>query len=539
MKSVLSGHYLIKWVTFALAALTCAALSSGAMGARESDDGEEDDGGKIPFTVPKAVCGPEDHPESGLQGQVPASLRATGFRGFSCNLQLVSQNKGEGASWQFASFNDRAGHKCAYHDTSSSTTGRTHLGTVALDVSDPENPVATAYLTTLSMIDPWESLKSNPRRELLAGDYGLNSTGADGFDVYAIEDCRYPQLLASTNQLGIGGANPVPLNGHEGAWAPDGLTYYVGDITNHSYHAIDVTDPTHPVLISTIQAPFWVSGYLGGSHGLSISDDGKRAYFASVYFNLTAPGGIVSQTDPAKDGFSIVDTSEVQERKPNAQMHLISGLLWKDGSAFQHTIPVRIGGKPYIISVDELGTAQGSIAAPNAWQTACQMGLLPFGIARIADISDEKNPKLVSKVILESNDPANCSKVLPDLVGEAGFTYDTHYCSVDNRDNATTLACSNFEAGIRVYDIRHPRRPKEIAYFNPPAVTSVSPGSQHANTAAVADGKHPDHCSAQIRLDARAGTLQTSCQDNGFLLLKFREDVWPFEDSSTPQGKGN
>jgi hypothetical protein len=44
----------------------------------------------------------------------------------------------------------------------------------------------------------------------------------------------------------------------------------------------------------------------------------------------------------------------------------------------------------------------------------------------------------------------------------------------------------------------------------------------------------PDHCTAQIRLDAVAGTLQTTCQDNGFLSLKFTNGVWPFPTSSTP-----
>ena len=85
----------------------------------------------IPLTVPKATCGPNDTPESALQGQVPAALRASGFKGFSCNLAIVGQAKGEGASWQHAWFQDKAGHKCNYYDTSSPVNGtanRTHVG---------------------------------------------------------------------------------------------------------------------------------------------------------------------------------------------------------------------------------------------------------------------------------------------------------------------------------------------------------------------------------------------------------------------------
>src|SRR4051794_8922956 len=54
----------------------------------------------VPLTVTKATCGPNDKPETALQGQVPAAMRASGFQGFSCNLQLIGQYKGEGASWQ-------------------------------------------------------------------------------------------------------------------------------------------------------------------------------------------------------------------------------------------------------------------------------------------------------------------------------------------------------------------------------------------------------------------------------------------------------
>ena len=58
--------------------------------------------GEPAYVVPKAKCGPHDHPETALQGQVPASLRAAGFQGFSCNLELLSQAKIDGANWQTA-----------------------------------------------------------------------------------------------------------------------------------------------------------------------------------------------------------------------------------------------------------------------------------------------------------------------------------------------------------------------------------------------------------------------------------------------------
>jgi hypothetical protein len=77
-----------------------------------------------------------------------------------------------------------------------------------------------------------------------------------------------------------------------------------------------------------------------------------------------------------------------------------------------------------------------------------------------------------------------------------------------------------------VFDIRDPVRPKENAYYNPPSVTTPSPGSQNNRTAATG---RPDHCSAQVRIDKALGMLFTTCQDNGFLALKFTNGVWPFK----------
>jgi hypothetical protein len=92
-----------------------------------------------------------------------------------------------------------------------------------------------------------------------------------------------------------------------------------------------------------------------------------------------------------------------------------------------------------------------------------------------------------------------------------------------------------------VFDIRNPARPKEIAYFNPAGTTTGSPGSNHfARTPVQWTAGGPDWCSAQVRLDVGPpATLQTTCQDNGFISLRFKNGVWPFAESTTPPGMQN
>jgi hypothetical protein len=502
------------------------ALCAGALGACSSGSSNNDE---VTFNVSKASCGSGDKPETALQGQVPAALRASGFTGFNCNLQLLGQNRGDGANWQTTQFVDKAGHKCAYHGTGTATANRTQRGTRALDITNLASPTHTMSLTTPSMLDPWESLKVNERRQLLGADNGQNGGGGPELDLYDISgDCRNPQLLSVTavgKEGSTNGGLTAPVVGHEGSWAPDGLTYYGGDLRAQQYYAVDTVNTLAPKLLAT-----WKTG-IANVHGMSISDDGTRGYFVS----LSIPTLPLSAS-PVTNGLVIADLTDIQQRKANPQFKEVSRLLWKDGSLAQHTILARIGGKQHLIFVDEGGS--GGLSNTATVQASCDAGLPLFPFARIIDITDEKNPKIVSRVMHEIHDPKNCEKVLPDIAGLNIFTYGSHYCSVDNRQNATTLACGYFNSGIRVFDIRDPSRPKEIAYYNPAGTTTASPGSNHVQFGQWRAG-HPDWCSAQVQLDAASGTLWTTCQDNGVLVLKFTNGVWPFSDSSTPPGQQN
>jgi hypothetical protein len=504
-----------KQTVFVLTVVSAALIGCGSDGGGDSGPAVKEG-----YVQKVASCGSNDKPETGLQGQIPASMRPAGFKGFSCNLELVGQSRNDGASWQHAAFVSKSNpsKKCAYYDTNSSTVNRTHLGSVALDVTDPTKPRATAFLTTKGMLDPWESLKVHQGRQILAADNGMNG-GRDGgpqLDLYDISgDCSQPQLL-STLSIGIEGSEGLvaPVLGHEGEFQEDGLTYWGGDVRNRQYWAVDVTNTTRPKLLTVFKPN--IPG--GNVHGMSFSKDGNRAYFVSADFTGFHAG------NPVNNGLIIADISEVQSRKANPQVKVVSTLFWEDGAGAQHTIPVKIGGKPYVIFVDETGPG-GFYNATN-WKQACDKGLPTFPMARIIDIADEKNPKVVSKLAMEIHDPANCAKVGPDLAGINRYAYGTHYCSVDDKENATILACGMFGSGIRVHDIRDVTKVKEIAYFNPPAVTTPSPGAKISVTENGA--MNADFCTASLHIDKDNGQIWTTCQDNGFLALKFTNGAWPF-----------
>src|SRR4051794_29061764 len=133
-------------------------------------------------SIPRVPCRSGDKTESGLQGEVTTAEASSGAvkKGFNCNTDLVGQYQGEGASWQLTAWKN-----CAYFDQRLSTA-EAHPGTVVVDVTDPAHPIATDWLNDNAMLDPWESLKVNPARQLLAGDQGTFGAAGPGFSIYDI-----------------------------------------------------------------------------------------------------------------------------------------------------------------------------------------------------------------------------------------------------------------------------------------------------------------------------------------------------------------
>ena len=462
-------------------------LSACGLGTDSSSLGKEGETAALETfegPVPRASCGAGSHPETDVQGRVPIEDRESGrsMQPYTCNTELVG-TVGSGASWQHAWFDD-----CAYYGTS--FQGGNSEGVQVVDASDSANPKITMALTSLAMLDPWESLKVNEKRGLLgavAAYSGLDTPAT--FDVYDLTgDCSRPRMLASV---------PAGNLGHEGNWAPDGRTYYSAALFAAEIDVIDTTDPFMPKMITQIPRV---------THGLDVSDDGNRLYFAA--YIGTNPTGETTNGN----GLEIYDSTLLNQRLPAesartpAQPILLGSVYWPDGGAAQHPIPVTIQGKKYVIFVDE-----GS-----------------NGMARIIDINDEAHPFVVSKLKLEidMDTPEMADLRSADATNGVGsFQYNGHYCGVPQRDEPGVVACSYFWSGVRVFDIRDPYHPREIAYYNPGGRAEVGPQSQNG-----AVPTNAGYASAQVRFVKERGEIWFTDQSWGFMAVKLTNGVWPFND---------
>jgi hypothetical protein len=462
----------------------------------------------------KATCASTDNIETGLQGQTTLAQRMDGdaARGLNCNLKLIGQFQGEGA-YHAQTWVDN----CSYYSTADGAT-QAHPGVAVIDVTDPTQPVATAYLNSPSMLETWESLKMSTARHLLAAVESEGGEGtAPGFAVYDVSNCTAPVLDASIDL-------PIPagteIKGHAGAMAPDGMTYY-GSTYLRSIYIIDISNPFNPTLLLNWVPP----NGIGAPHDLSVSEDGNRLYVMQP--QTSSYGVTIPASAQGKNGLVILDVSDFQSRKANPQVRVVSTLFWKDGGVAMTSEQIAIHGTPYLLVTDEL--QEGTRAA------ACANGTPVFGYARLINISDETNPTETSLLKLQVDDPANCAQLANDpafVASEEGtsFGYSAHYCTADNRTDARLVACSRHEAGIRVFDVSNPTAPTEVAYYKPPIHTGANlPGS---GINGVTDRTY-DWNKSHSRFLNRNGVIElwtTSC-DNGFQVLQFESNL----TSSKPQ----
>jgi hypothetical protein len=415
--------------------LVVLCLTFGAVAIAFAQGSQSPFNDEPPLTAtPQAQCGQGSRPETGIQGRVSPDDHASGraANGFTCNTELVGSYSKPNATGTVGGFKveryvDAAGHECAYYDTTLMwpTNALDQEGGVnVLDMADPAHPTLTTRLLTPAMDTPHESLVLSQSRGLLVAVAGNLTTNVGQIDIYDVsKDCRQPEFRSTT---------PMGVLGHESGLSPDGKTFYSASPAGQTLVAVDITDPTLP-------RPIWFGHY--DSHGLSISRDGNRAYVAGI-----------------NSGLIILDTSQVQARSFNPTVTEVARLQWHSMSIPQNAIPITVEGHPYLVEIDEFG------------------GQSQVGAGRIIDIADEAHPKVLSNLRLQVHQKENFAAQNDDNGAQNPVQgYAGHYCNVPTRVDPPIVACSMILSGLRVFDIRDPAHPREIAYFNAPVTPRILP----------------------------------------------------------------
>ena len=491
MVLVMNRILLIAPLALAIAAAACSGRSDRAAQQQLAITA-------VPAATTKAICGPGSRPETGIQGRVSSQDHASGRAalGYTCNTELVGSYTvpnavGTVAGFKVERYVDAAGHDCAYYDTTLVFPLNVFdmvAGVNVLDMSDPTKPTLTDTLLTPAMQSPHESLIVSHSRGLLVAVTGNPATYPGVVDIYDIsQDCRHPVVKSVT---------PLGILGHESGISPDCKTFYSASPGTPSVAAIDITDPAVPVPLAVL--PFY-------SHGLSVSADGNRIYVAGIGVSGAVrafSGGQVNEVPDLNSDRSmvIVDVSQIQARTPNPQVKEIARLTWSPMSIPQNAIPITIKGHPYVVEIDEFGQQ------------------VEVGAGRIIDIGDETKPKVISNLRLEVHNPENFAA----QAGDPGATfngqgYAGHYCNVPTRVDPAIVACSMILSGLRVFDIRDPYNPREIAYFNAPIQPRVVPAPTPASNYAMSS---PSFVPERHE-------IWYSDVYSGFYVVRVTNGVWP------------
>ena len=426
--------------------------------------------------VKKATCGPGDHTESGLQGETTLRERVSGdsITAYNCNLELVGQFRGEGFEGAFSQDGPAYFGDCAYISTDRVTELQRHPGTLVIDASDPEHPERTAVLDdTPAALAPHETPVVSEERALLA----FAENDGENVAVYDVSDCADPVLVGQTDLEGS--------LGHMAAFSPDGMTYWVTQNNPNRAagltYVVDLTDPSNPVMLPTVEIP-----EVGVFHSVLLNppdfpEPGTKGGIW-MYGGQNPPGD-----SGLPDLMAIVDVSDYQFRRPNPEARVVSTVLMDPGTP-EPPVPMMINGHPFIFALDESGGAGGW----GSWAAACEAGASSFGYPLLVDVSDHNNPKVAAKLWLEVYDPANCERLRqttpPDIPGTAPGTnlpaasgttnYSIERCVPNDPLDAKIMACSGQNLALRVWDIRDPFHPREVAYWKPGAVrTQFLPAS--------------------------------------------------------------
>jgi len=323
-----------------------------------------------------------------------------------------------------------------------------HRGWSILDVTDPTNPMYVKFVegpdntNTIQMEFHDNIMVTALQRKQPNWGGDPNRPNEEGALIWDISDpVNWKQL--SHWKTGSTGVHRIGYPGGKYVNLTAAIPGYLGRILVF----LDISDPKNPKEAGR----WWMPGQKEGEqpklnatfHGPAIiSDDGKTAYMGY------GPAVV------------ILDISDISKPKLIGQLTISPPF----GGIPAHDV-LPIPGKNMLFVH---GEATGGGDTPDD-QPACAR---PITTAAMVDIKDPAKPYLVS--ILPTPVPPKGAPYTDfcDKGGRFGpHNTNLEYHLPDVEKQADLIYLTYFNAGLRIYDIKNPRLPKEIGWFIPPTPT--------------------------------------------------------------------
>ncbi|HVF19475.1 MAG TPA: hypothetical protein VNA14_04445 [Mycobacteriales bacterium] len=306
-------------------------------------------------------------------------------------------------------------------------------GIAIVDVRNPRKPRQVGVIPPVAGRTQRELRADVGLGLLVVMNYSLSTGGSgNGVQLYDIAtDCLKPTLLSTYD---MGPRSPHEFFLWKDALRPGrALVYLANTLFSPDLEVLDITDPRAPRVAAVYDLGVDASentaavlesgsGYL---HSLAVTDDGTRAYMGTWDY-----------------GFYVADTSSLA----NPVAAGAPGVVRPVGpgrAAYGSNVhgAVRVPGRPLAVMVEE--------AYANAG-TGC-----PFGHLRMADVTDEANPKVLGEFKLQEND---C-----DRAKAVNGTFTSHNQTVF----PNVVLMGWYAGGLRAVDISDPTKPVESGAFVP------------------------------------------------------------------------
>jgi hypothetical protein len=366
-----------------------------------------------------------------------------------------------------------------------------HRGWTILDVTDPADPQHVAFIpgpenTWTIQVQVAEGKLITALERIAPGWGGAEGKEySEGVLIWDVSDPRRPEQLGHY-RTGSTGTHRNFYDGGTLMHVAGGAPGYDGKI----YHVVDISDPSKPKQVSRF----------------ALKEQEKNMPKTEGKFSLHGPAHIEGDRaylSYGDGGAIILDMSDINRPR------MISRLVFRGITATQgiHTF---------------LPLPRRKIALVND-EAIRENGDENLNMAGIVNIGNEQQPRLMSLFPLPEPPPESGFKNFYEKGGRFGphnHHHPNHQPCLEDRDDIAYL--TYFNAGLRVYDVRDPRTPTEIAYFVPP-----DPKERI--------GTKPSQLVAQSEdvLVDRRGFIYISDKNLGIYILRLKT-IWPYQATSRP-----